>query len=195
MDSFLFCLILTTAIAMGGRDQLMVAQFSDALATRGGGEVRRPVPLLMLGVVSAFVTAAAMSFGALTIAAMLPPRAAHMLIAFALAIAAFECAWPVRIKPVREPTRSLGAIALVLGWRQIGDAARFVIFALAAEATFAGTAFLGGALGGAAATTLGWTLGKQELARWPLIWWRRALALALICAALVIGLNARYQFR
>jgi hypothetical protein len=194
MDSFLFCLILVAAIALGGRDQLMIAQFSDALARRAGGEIRRPVPLLVLGLLSAVLTAAAMTWGALTIAALLPLRAAHMLVALALGIAAFECAWPVRLKPPREATRSLGAIALVLGWRQLGDAARFVIFALAAAATLPAAAFLGGALGGAAMVGLGWTLGARDLARLPLAWWRRALALALFLAALAIGLNARYQF-
>src|SRR3546814_5437124 len=56
-------------------------------------------------------------------------------------------------------SRSLGAIGIVLLARQIGDGARFVVFALAAWASLPTAAALGGALGGAAAVTLGWTLG------------------------------------
>ena len=53
-----------------------------------------------------------------------------MFVAAALAVAAIELAWPMRKKPPREPTRSLGAIALVLGAGQVTDAARFLVLAL-----------------------------------------------------------------
>ena len=192
MDSFLFCLILVALIALGGREQLLVAHLSDALADRSGAPVKRPVPLLALGWASAAATAGVMTYAALALAGIMPARAAWMLVALALAIAAVELAWPVRIKPVAEPTRSLGAIGLVLVWRQLGDAARFVIFAFAVEATFPLTALIGGALGGGAAVTLGWALGERTLARWPLRWIRLALAMGMIVAAIFIGLNARY---
>ena len=192
MDSFLFCLILVALIALGGREQLLVAQLSDALADHSGAQVRRPLPLLALGWASAAATAGVMTYAALAIAGLMPARAAWMLVALALAIAALELAWAVKLKPVAEPTRSLGAIGLVLVWRQLGDAARFVIFAFAVEASVPITALLGGALGGGAAVTLGWTLGESRLSRWPLRWIRMALAFAIIIAALFIGLNARY---
>ena len=108
MDSFLLTLLLTFTIALGGRDQLIVGQFSDA--------VGRSVPLL--------------------------------LVAIALAIAAFELGWEVRLKPMKEPTRSYVAIAVVLLARQISDAARFVIFAFAAQAVYPVTTIIGGAITG-----------------------------------------------
>lgn len=202
MDSFLFCLILVALIAAGGREQMMMAQLSDrlsadladGLAQGGGAAVRRPVPLLVIGCGCAAVSAGAMTWAGISLAAIMPARAAWMMVALALAIAAFELAWPVRPKPLREPTRSLFAIGLVLLWRQLGDAARFVIFAFALEATYPITAFVGGALGGVVAVAAGWMLGADTLSRWPLRAVRLALGLALIVAAIFIGLNARYSY-
>ncbi|MGB3471067.1 MAG: hypothetical protein WBA51_09625 [Erythrobacter sp.] len=193
MDSFMFCLMLVALIALGGREQMLVAQLSDTLADRTDGDVRRPMPLLVLGIACACATAAVMAYAGMTIADILPQRAAQMLVAFALAIAAFELAWPAKVKRAAEPTRSLGAIGLVLLWRQLGDAARFVVFAFAAEATYPLTAFVGGALGGAVAVLAGWSMGAAQLARFPLRYVRLALGVALFLTAIFIGLNARYS--
>ena len=93
---------------------------------------------------------------------------------------------------MKEPTRSYVAIAAVLFVRQLSDAARFVIFAFAAEAVYPAFTILGGALGGAAAIALGWFAGKDKLERFPLYSMRFGMGLCLIVAALFIGLNARY---
>jgi len=191
MDSFLLCLILVFAIAMGGRDQGLVAHLSDAFA-KGPGKAQRPLPVLVLGCAGAAASAAVMAYAGASLAALLPQRAAEMLIAFALGIAAFELSWPVRLKPLREPTRNGIAVAIVLIWRQLGDAARFVVFALAAEALYPLTAFLGGAIGGIGAVAIGWSLGTERLSRMPLRSWRFVLAACMIVTALFIGLNARY---
>lgn len=184
MDTFLFSLLLVFALATGGRDQWLVARWADALGQRGS--------LLVIGMVSATLTAALMAWAGAGFAAQLPPRAARMLVAFALAIAGFELAWPVKIAEPQEPTRSLGAVAIVLAARQVGDGARFAVFAFAAGANLPATAALGGALGGGAAIALGWSLGGEGLARLPLRPIRLVLAACLILAALFIGLNARY---
>ncbi len=133
-----------------------------------------------------------MTYAGMSLADILPARAAQMLVAFALAIAAFELFWPVRVMPLYEPTRSLGAIGLVLLWRQAGDAARFAIFAFAAQAVYPLPALIGGALGGAAAIALGWSVGHARLSQLPLRAIRQGLGAALLVAALFIGLNARY---
>jgi len=182
--SFLLALLLVFALALGGRDQWLVARWADALG--------RSAPLLLVGIVSAALTAALMAWAGSALAGLLPPRAQWMLVAFALAIAAAELAFPVSIAAPREPTRSLGAIGLVLAARQVGDAARFAVLALAAATSLPAAAALGGMLGGGAGIALGWSLGAQGLARWPLGWVRRGLALCLVLAALFIGLNARY---
>ena len=59
-------------------------------------------------------------------------------------------------------------LAIVLAARQVGDAARFAVFAFAAGASLPFTAALGGAVGGGAAIALGWSLGGESLARLPL---------------------------
>ncbi len=186
MDSFLLCMVLTFAIAFGGRDQLIIAKFTEA--------VGRTTALLAMGMLCAVVSASVMAYFGASIASILPQRAADMLVAFALAAAAVELAWPVKMKPMKEPTRSIVAIGVVVLFRQIGDAARFVIFALAAEATYPTTAMIGGAIGGVAAVALGWSAGCAQLQRFPLRWIRTGFAVCLFLAALVIGLNARYTF-
>ncbi len=102
-----------------------------------------------------------MAWAGATIAALLPGAAQSMLIGFALLVAAVELFWPVRMKIPSEPTRSLGAFSLVLLTRQIGDAARFAIFAFAAATALAPMAGLGGAIGGAAALYFGWSMGER----------------------------------
>jgi putative Ca2+/H+ antiporter (TMEM165/GDT1 family) len=185
MDSFLFSLLLVFALALGGRDQWLVARWAEALGRRGS--------LLVIAMASAALTAALMAWAGAGFAAMLPARAAQMLVAFALAIAGVEMAWTVgREPPPREPTRSLGAVAIVLAARQVGDGARFAVFAFAAQASLPATAALGGAIGGAAAMAMGWSLGAAGLTRLPLRPLRLVLAAGLILAALFIGLNARY---
>lgn len=184
MDSFLLALLLTFALALGGRDQLMVGQWADSLG--------RSTPLLVIAVASAALAAAAMAWLGAEFAALLPRRAQQMLVAFALGVAAIELAWPVRLNPPCEPTRSLGAIGIVLLARQVGDAARFAVFALAAWSVLPLTAGLGGALAGAGAAAMGWSIGAEGLARFPLRTVRLGLAGVLLIAALFIGLNARY---
>ncbi len=185
MDSFLFALVVVFLTSMGGRDQLLVARLSEAL-----GQNRA-----LLGVAMAVcaATAAVMAYAGASIAAMLPGPARQMLIAIALAVAGAELLWPVKLKHAAEPTRSLGAIALVLGARQIGDAARFAIFALAAATVLAPMAGLGGALGGAGALYLGWSLGDSLERGLPLRLIRLVLGGVAILLAAVIAVQARFS--
>jgi len=186
MDTFLFTMLLVFAIALGGRDQLIIAQFSSA--------VGRTTALLALGAFTASLAAIVMAYAGSTLADILPERAEAMLVAFALAIAGFEMLWPVKLKTMKEPTRSYVAIGVVVLARQIGDAARFVIFALAAQAVYPVLTVVGGAIGGIAAIALGWAFGSDLAEKLPLRAIRSALAACLIVAALFIGLNARYEF-
>ncbi len=182
MESFLFCLIAVFALSIGARDQLMMARMSESSGGAGS--------LIIIGVIVCALSAAAMAFAGSGIAALLPVRAQHMLIAFALIAAAIELAWPVKMKKADEPTQSLGAFGIVLAAAQVRDAARFAVFAFAAGATMAPVAGLGGALGGAAALALAWTMGA-ELEQWPLKMIRRLLAIAALIGGVLIGLSAR----
>lgn len=184
MDAFLLALILTFLFALGGREQLIVAQFSSA--------TQRNVPLVLIAIACAIATAAVMAYAGATIAAILPRQAAEMLVAFALLAGALELFWPFKVKPMKEPTRSYVAIGAVLVYRQMQDAARFAIFAIAAWAVYPTTALIGGAMAGGAATMLGWSLGIENMRKIPLRMIRLALGLCMIVAGVVIGLNARF---
>jgi Ca2+/H+ antiporter, TMEM165/GDT1 family len=184
VDGFLLALLLSFALALGGRDQLLVAQWSE-----GPGQ---STAMLLVALACAIASACVMAWLGSGFAALLPRRAGQMLVAFALAAAAIELAWPAKPKAPREPTRSLGAIAIVLLARQVGDGARFAVFALAAWAHWPAATALGGAVGGGAAVALGWALGAERLMHWPLRPMRLALASALFIAALFTGLNARF---
>lgn len=184
MDGFLLALLLVFALVLGGRDQWLVAQWSDALGQSG--------TLLLTGMATAILSAGVMAFIGAEFAALLPGRAVQMLVAFAFGAAALELAWPVKQTQPREPTRSLGAIGIVLLARQLGDGARFAVFALAAWANLPVMAAIGGAIGGAAAIAFGWAVGATGLMRWPLRPIRLMLAACLFVAALFTGLNARF---
>ncbi|MEM9086883.1 MAG: hypothetical protein AAGB23_13245 [Pseudomonadota bacterium] len=183
----LLLLALVPLFALGARAQMIVAQISDALADEGRS--RRPLPLLAVSVVCAALAAWVMAFAGSYAAARLHAVTHPILVGGALGLAALELAWPVRVAPPREPTRSLGAIGAVLLVRQFGDAARLTILAAAIWTRDPMGAALAGGIGGALAAGMGWKLGAQKLAEWPLRWIRACCSVPMILAALLIGLN------
>ncbi|MEP2735732.1 MAG: hypothetical protein ABJP34_05490 [Erythrobacter sp.] len=182
MAPFLFALAAVFLLSLGARDQIMMARFS----ARSG----EALSLLMIGIVVSAITAGVMAYAGSWMASLLPARAQYMLTAFALLAAAFELAWRVKLKKPHEPTQSKGAFAIVLAATQMHDAARFIVFAFAAAAAAAPVAGLGGAIGGAAALCLGWSLG-EELEQWPLKPIRWALAAMALAAGIYMALLAR----
>ncbi len=176
MSAFLFSLVAVFAVSLGSGDQLLAARLADRTG-RGGG-------LLVVGAIASALSALAMAVAGLAFAVILPEPAADMLVAIALLVAAVELAWPWRRKLPEEPTRSLFATLIVLLARQVGDAARFLVFAFAAGGS-AWLAGAGGALGGTAAIALGVTLAA-ELERWPV----RAVRLTLAAVVAVVGVFA-----
>lgn len=181
MAAFLLALIAVFAVSFGGRDQLLVARVAERNGATAG--------LLAVGTLSSVVSAAAMAAAGLALALVLPEPAADMLVAFGLLIAAAELVWHRAPRLPNEPTRSLFATFVVLLARQIGDAARFLVFALAAG----GPAWLaggGGTLGGTAALAMG-VLASDDLARWPTRRVRVALATVLGLAGLIAAYQAR----
>lgn len=181
MSSFLFGFALVLLVSLGARDQLLVAR----LAGRTGPG------LLVAGAVAAILSACFMAWAGQVVAVQLFPEAGKMLVAIALVVAAVELVWPIRQKAPREPTHSVFAAFVVLLARQIGDAGRFLVFAISAWTALPWLAAAGGALAGAAALVLGWTMGGALESSLPLQLIRRVLAAVLFLAALVIGLGVR----
>ena len=183
MTSLLFAMVASFLAATGARDQLLVARLAGALGASNG--------LLATALTSSAATAGiAAWFGAL-LARTMSESAATMFVAIALLFAAFECAWPNREKAPKEPTRSLGAIFIVLLARQLTDAPRFLVAALAVVFASWPLVGLGGAIGGGAAIAIGWGMGAALEQRLPIRALRIALAMVLLCLAVVTGLNAR----
>ena len=182
MSAFLFAFAAVALTSLGSRDQLLVAHLA--------GRLGKTLGLLATGLLVSVLTAGLMAWAGSTISAMLPPAAKSMLVAIALVVAGVELAWPRQMRLAAEPTRSLGAIGLVLFGYQITDAARFLVFALAAGFAFPPLAGAGGALGGAAALVLGWVAGDQ-LAGWPLRAVRIALGALLLLTGLFIASSIR----
>lgn len=182
MPTFFLAWLAVAACSLGGRDQLLVVQLA--------GHRRSGAALLAAAIPAAVISASVMALAGSVVAAMLPIAAKQMLIAFALGAAAVELAWPVRERALREPTRSLFALFAVLLARQLGDAARFLVFAFAVAGGSQLFAALGGALGGASALAFALSL-KGDLLRWPLTTIRRIFAGVLAVAAIFIALTAR----
>ena len=174
MTGFLLAFIATLLLGVGARDQMLVA----GLAARHG---QRP-GLLLVGLASAGVAAAAAVWLAGSFAPLLEPPARRMLAVLAVGLAALEM---IVLRPKSapaEPTHSLGAFAAVLLAQQVLDAARFVLFAIVVASMLPGAAGLGGALGGMAVVAIGWAIGPA-LFDLPLGRVRRWLGLILLVAA------------
>ena len=183
MSSFFFALVATFLVSAGGRDQRLVAHLAATLGAGG--------PLLAAAWIASAITAVLAALAGDALAELLPPAAKAMLAAFALLLAALELAWPLKPHNPHEPTRSVFAVAIVIGARQLGDGARFLIAAIAAATGAPGWAALGGALGAGAALTFAWSMGPRFGTRFPLRATRLVVAGLLGFAAVMLGLSAR----
>lgn len=181
MSSFLFGFALVLIVSIGARDQLLVAR----LAGRTGPG------LVVAGGLAATFSACMMAWGGAWIADMLFPAAQAMLVALALGAAAIELMWPASDKAPREPSHSIMAAFVVLLARQLGDAGRFLIFALSAATALPWLVAAGGAIGGTGALVVGWIAGGDLETALPLRAIRLVLAAVLLIASFTIGLTAR----
>ena len=184
MSALFLSLVAAFLATTGARDQAVVARQSSALGPHPG--------LLATAVLVACGGAALAVLSGIWIAQLLPAPAKAMLVAIALLLSAVEIAWPRPVTPVpREPTRSLGAVALVLTGQALTDATRFLILALAVAVSPPLLVGIGGALGSSAALAAGWALGEalseHRLMR-PL---RVGIALVLAIVGVIVGLGVR----
>ncbi len=180
----LFLALIASALAMlGTRQARLVAQLSARL----GGNAAL---LAVCWLTTAFATTA-VAWGGAALAPLMPPEGKTMFVAAALAAAGLELVWPMRKAAPREPTRSLGAIALVLLAGQVTDAARFLVLALGVATAHWQLAAAGGTLGSGAVLTVAWSLGRQWEERLPLRAIRTALAATFVIAAVVVAMTAR----
>lgn len=180
MTGLLLALLATVLAGLGARDQMLVAHLSQRQGARPA--------LLLVAAVSGACAAAIAAAGGGEVAALLGSGARRFLVAIALGLAGIELL-ARRPRPLpAEPTHSLGAFALVAFTMQLTDAARFLVFAIAALTSAPLAAGVGGAVGAVLAVSAGWSgLILADQARLPLV--RSVLGAVLILLALGIGLS------
>ena len=147
--------------------------------------------VLALGIISSVVTAAIAAFGGSVIAGLIGGDASLMLAALALVWAGVEMAWPWRRALPKEPTRSAFAILIVLLAAQVGDAARFLILAVAVATGSPVFAMAGGAIGGCISLTLAWSGEGRAFSTIRVRQVRLFLGCALALLGIVIGMMVR----
>ena len=179
----LFLALLTSALALvGAKPAALTARLSRELGSGAG--------LFAVCWATAIATSALAGWAGASMAPLMAPAAKAMLVAAALALAALELLLTRSRAAPAEPTRSLGAMALVLFAGQITDAARFFVLALAVATGAPMLAAVGGALGSGAVLTAAWALGG-EWERLPLRAIRLASSGAFLIAAVAVALSAR----
>ena len=183
MAAFLLALLAALAVGVGARDQMLVAW----MAARPGVTAGPGFGLLVTAIGSALLSAGLAGWAGMLAAPQLAPPARGLLVAMALGLAALEL---LVLRPGRrpaEPTASLGALGVVLLAQQLTDAARLLIFALAASSAVPQFAILGGMLGCAGTAVLGWS-GGDRLTQLPLTSVRRALGVLLAAIAVFVAI-------
>ena len=168
---------------LGGATARTTARMAQALGASAG--------LLGACWMAAIATSALAAWAGTWLAPQMAPAGKAMFVALALALAAVELLF-TRDRPApTEPTRSLGAIALVLLAGQVTDAARFFVLALALATAVPAFVAVGGALGSGAVLTAAWAMAGDWDTRLPRRAIRRAAGGLLGLAAIVVALSAR----
>ena len=180
----LFLALLTSALAMlGGRSTRLTAEMVEAFGQRAG--------LLVVGWLCAIAASALAAWAGALLGPEMAPAAKAMFVALALALAAIELLVARDRRSPAEPTRSLGAIALVLFSGQLTDAARLFVVALAVATGAPVLTAVGGALGSGAVLSAAWAMGGEWDLRLPLRAIRRGVGALFGIVAIVVALSAR----
>ena len=183
MRPFFFALVAAALTTLAGREAVRVARLSASLGRAPALLVAASLACLVASLVAARLGAAA--------AAGLAPEARTVLVGIALVLAAAEV---LVLRPGHapaEPTRSFGAVLLVLVAEQLTAAAAVLVFALAGASGAPWLAAAGGGAGSGAVLAAAWSMGARWEARMPLGPLRYAVAGLLLAAAVVMGLPAR----
>lgn len=180
MPAFYLTFIAVLLAGIGARDQLTIA----GLALRQG---RRPA-VLIVAIISSVLTALAAAWGAGWMLAHLPPPARTIFAAFALGAAGLESLLFAPRRNPKEPTNSLGALAIVLLAHQATDAVRFMVVGMGVGLAGPLPAGAAGVLGGTALVTFAW--GWPEALETPAARWiRRVVGAILLLVALALFLR------
>lgn len=174
MIGFVTAFTATLLLGLGGRDQILTGGLTAKLGRRGS--------LLAVGSIISALTVSAAAWLASLVTAQTGIEDTAPFALLATGSAGLEMAIIQLRRLPAEPTRSLGAMTLVLLVFQAADAVRLATFALVLTANAAAPTAAGAALGGITALAAGWALGEKLPAR-RLATIRRWLGIALAALA------------
>lgn len=179
MPAFFLTFLAVAAAMLAGKDAVRVARLRAALGWGG--------PLLATVLVAALGGAALAAWIAGGLAPLIPADYRPVVVAVALGLAGLEVLLRSPAETPKEPTRSMGAITLVLLLGMVTDASGFIILSLAIATGAPLYAAAGGALG--AIVVLGSAIvAAEDWQHLPLRMLRYIVGGGLILTAFVIGL-------
>ncbi len=181
MDSIVPALLAVLLAETGGRTQMLAR--ARALA----GDLGAALGALTLASLAAYGIAAV---GGYFIGPLIPTEAKDMLFGLSLLFAGL----PLLLKPKPAPAMigAKGLPSALLGFAktQFGDAAQFIVFALAARGSSPSLALLGGLAGVLLAALLASAMGKDWPQGRPIILIRWGIAILLIVVGSYMAVNA-----
>ena len=168
--------------SLDGGSQRLVVTLSHSKGAAPG--------ILTVGAVASCASAALAAWLGAETAALSADWVRVVVVVAALMLAIAWLLIPSQQRELKEPTRSLGAIGLVIFMRQMREPAPYVVFAGAALVAAVWSAFVGGAAGIIAALGLGVFLPNRAVEFPVSRALRIVLAIALAGASLLIASNA-----
>lgn len=178
MAPFFLTFLAVTLAMLAGREAVRVSRFAGAGANAGA--------LLALVAMVAMAACALAAWLAGNLAELLGPQQQGWFVAAALVLGALEVIFLDAPAPPREPTQSLGALALVLFAGVLADASGLLVLSLSVATGEPVMVVAGGGLGAAMVLGLAALAGDdwEKVPRQPLRW---AVGVALLAGALVVA--------
>ncbi|MFA7588301.1 MAG: hypothetical protein WCY11_19290 [Novosphingobium sp.] len=181
MTGTLLALLAVLLAGIGARDQATLAGLVERLG---------PSPLALATAIATGITSSALAaWMAVAVAPLLTADARLLFAAMALALAGAESLLLSPGRKPREPTRSLGALAIVLLGHQLTDAARFLVFAIAVATAAPIAAGAGGAAGSIVVMVSAW-LAPEVFGGTRLLAVRRVVGAGFVLLALLLAVQA-----
>ncbi|HEU4651455.1 MAG TPA: hypothetical protein VFS49_08570 [Croceibacterium sp.] len=184
MPTVFLAFIAAALVTLAGREATRVARLSAALGAS--------LVLFAACWLAALVACALAASAGAALAAELAPETRAAFVAVALAVAAVELLVLRPAAAPAEPTRSFGAVALVLVTAQLVAGAGLPVLAAAVWSGSPWPAAAGGALGTGAVLSLAWRIGRAwNPRRVPLALVRYAVAALLLALAAIAAAGVR----
>lgn len=181
MPAFFLTFVAVAAAMPAGRDAQRVARLRVTLGWTG--------PLLVTALLAALAGAGLAAWIAGGLAPLIPTDFKPVAVAVALGLAGLEVLLRAPPAETREPTRSMGAITLVLLLGMVTDASGFIILAMSVATGEPLLAAAGGALG-ALTVLVAAILAAEDWRALPLNVMRPVIGTGLLLAAIMIVLFA-----